>query len=157
MNVEDLTVFILSHKSPNKCETLDALIKCNYKGKWYILIDDEDDFINEYKVKYGDNLVIYHKEDYKRNVDLGYSVMNLASYAHSIFARNALEDIAKSMGLKHYIVSDDDVYVARSYMDAPDIDGMIFIDSDRELISGEIVRVVITDSDVYDLEARLIY
>ena len=53
-------------------------------------------------------------------------------------------------------LSDDDVYVARSYMDAPDIDGMIFIDSDRELISGEIVRVVITDSDVYDLEARLI-
>ncbi len=53
-------------------------------------------------------------------------------------------------------LSDDDVYVARSYMDAPDIDGMIFIDSDRELISGEIVRVVITDSDVYDLEARLL-
>ena len=53
-------------------------------------------------------------------------------------------------------LSDDDVYVARSYMDAPDIDGMIFIDSDKELISGEIVRVVITDSDVYDLEARLV-
>ena len=53
-------------------------------------------------------------------------------------------------------LSDDDVYVARSYMDAPDIDGMIFIDSDKELISGDIVRVVITDSDVYDLEARLV-
>ncbi len=51
---------------------------------------------------------------------------------------------------------DEDVYVGRSYMDAPDIDGMIFIDSDRELLSGEIVRVTVTDSDVYDLEARLI-
>lgn len=51
---------------------------------------------------------------------------------------------------------DDDVYVGRSYMDAPDIDGMIFIDSSRELLSGEIVRVKITDSDIYDLEARLI-
>ncbi len=51
---------------------------------------------------------------------------------------------------------DDDVYVGRSYMDAPDVDGMVFIDSPRELISGEIVRVKITDSDVYDLEARLI-
>ena len=51
---------------------------------------------------------------------------------------------------------DDDVYVGRSYMDAPDIDGMVFIDSDRELISGEIVRGVITDSDIYDLEARII-
>ena len=53
-------------------------------------------------------------------------------------------------------LSDEDVYVGRSYMDAPDIDGMVFIDSERELISGEIVRVRITDSDVYDLEARLI-
>jgi len=51
---------------------------------------------------------------------------------------------------------DDDVYVGRSYMDAPDIDGMVFVESDRELISGEIVRVKINDSDVYDLEGRLI-
>ncbi len=51
---------------------------------------------------------------------------------------------------------DEDVYVGRSYMDAPDIDGMVFIDSERELISGEIVRVRITDSDIYDLEARLL-
>ena len=51
---------------------------------------------------------------------------------------------------------DDDVFIGRSFMDAPDIDGMIFIDSDRELISGEIVQVQITDSDVYDLEGRLI-
>ena len=51
---------------------------------------------------------------------------------------------------------DEDVYVGRSYMDAPDIDGMIFIDSDRELISGEMVRVEVTDSDIYDLEAKII-
>ena len=51
---------------------------------------------------------------------------------------------------------DDDVYVGRSFMDAPDIDGMVFIDSPRELISGEIVRVKITDSDLYDLEGRLV-
>ena len=51
---------------------------------------------------------------------------------------------------------EEDVYVGRSYMDAPDIDGMIFVDSDRELLSGEIVRARITDSDVYDLEAKLI-
>ncbi|MBO4863081.1 MAG: 30S ribosomal protein S12 methylthiotransferase RimO [Eubacterium sp.] len=51
---------------------------------------------------------------------------------------------------------DEDVYVGRSYMDAPDIDGMVFIDTDKELISGEIVRAVITDSDVYDLEGKII-
>ncbi|MCR5215150.1 MAG: 30S ribosomal protein S12 methylthiotransferase RimO [Eubacterium sp.] len=51
---------------------------------------------------------------------------------------------------------DDDVYVGRTYMDAPDIDGLVFIDTDRELISGQIVRVKISDSDVYDLEGNLL-
>ena len=40
-------------------------------------------------------------------------------------------------------------------MDAPDIDGMTFVSSDRELMSGEIVRVIITDSNEYDTEARI--
>ncbi len=48
------------------------------------------------------------------------------------------------------------VYVARSYMDAPDVDGMIFVDEDRELISGEDVRVCITGARGYDLTARII-
>lgn len=50
---------------------------------------------------------------------------------------------------------DDDVYIGRTYMDAPDIDGMTFVSSDRELMSGEIVRVIITDSNEYDTEARI--
>ena len=45
---------------------------------------------------------------------------------------------------------DEDVYVGRSFMDAPDIDGLTFINSERELISGEIVRVKITNSSEYD-------
>ena len=50
----------------------------------------------------------------------------------------------------------EDVYVARGYMFAPDIDGMVFVDSARELISGEIVKVRVFNSTYYDLEAELI-
>lgn len=47
---------------------------------------------------------------------------------------------------------DDDVYVARTYKDAPDIDGLVFVYSDRELVTGDMIRVKITDFRDYDLE-----
>ena len=51
---------------------------------------------------------------------------------------------------------EDDVYVARSYKDAPDIDGMVFVYSDRELLTGDMVTVEIKDAKEYDLEGVLI-
>lgn len=46
---------------------------------------------------------------------------------------------------------EEDVYVARTYMDAPDIDGYLFLKSDRELLSGSFVKAFVTDSSEYDL------
>lgn len=46
---------------------------------------------------------------------------------------------------------DDELYVARSVMDAPDIDGCVFLPLTGEYMSGDIVRVRITDSGGYDL------
>ncbi|MCR5269003.1 MAG: 30S ribosomal protein S12 methylthiotransferase RimO [Lachnospiraceae bacterium] len=48
-------------------------------------------------------------------------------------------------------IVDDDVYAARTYMDAPEVDGFVFIDTDRELMSGDLVKVKITDANEYDL------
>lgn len=46
---------------------------------------------------------------------------------------------------------EDHVYAARSYMDAPDVDGMVFVNSDRELLTGDFVWVAITAATEYDL------
>ncbi len=48
---------------------------------------------------------------------------------------------------------EDEVYVARSYRDAPDVDGNVFIQTDREFISGDNIRVKITQAAGYDLIA----
>ncbi len=42
-------------------------------------------------------------------------------------------------------------YVGRSYMDAPDIDGYVFIETDKHHESGVIIKVQITGSSEYDL------
>ncbi len=46
---------------------------------------------------------------------------------------------------------EDGDIIGRSSADAPEIDGCVYVDSDRPLAAGDIVRVRITDSDEYDL------
>ena len=55
-------------------------------------------------------------------------------------------------------VNDDGekVYIGRTYMDAPDVDGQVFFKSDYEIMSGELVEVEIIASDEYDLFGVLI-
>ncbi|MBP3199873.1 MAG: 30S ribosomal protein S12 methylthiotransferase RimO, partial [Butyrivibrio sp.] len=48
-------------------------------------------------------------------------------------------------------------YVARTYKDAPDIDGYLFITGvRRELMTGDYVKVLITGSNEYDLIGEMI-
>ena len=43
------------------------------------------------------------------------------------------------------------IYVARTYMDAPNVDGYLFFEAEREIESGSFVEVEVTDSSDYDL------
>ena len=49
---------------------------------------------------------------------------------------------------------EDGVYVARTYGDTPKVDGLVFFPKERELMSGDFVRVEITDASEYDLEGK---
>ena len=48
-------------------------------------------------------------------------------------------------------VADEDAYVARTYGDAPNVDGLLFVQTTEELNSGDFVRVRITGAVEYDL------
>lgn len=48
-------------------------------------------------------------------------------------------------------IPEDNAYIARSYKDAPEVDGFVFINTERELMSGDFVKVLITGSNEYDL------
>ena len=53
-------------------------------------------------------------------------------------------------------LSDEEVYIGRTYQDAPEIDGQVFIEFDGELISGDFVDVRIIDANDYDLIGEVI-
>lgn len=48
-------------------------------------------------------------------------------------------------------LAEEEVYVARTYKDAPNVDGLLFIHTDHQLMSGDFVKVEVTDSVEYDL------
>ncbi len=48
-------------------------------------------------------------------------------------------------------VADENAYVGRSYKDAPNVDGYVFVNTDRNLMTGDFVPVTITGSYEYDL------
>ena len=53
-------------------------------------------------------------------------------------------------------VADENAYVGRTYRDAPNVDGLIFINTDEELISGDFARVRVTGAFDYDLIGELL-
>ena len=52
---------------------------------------------------------------------------------------------------------EDDIYVGRSYMDAPKVDGCVFINSPEELMTGDFVYVKITQGREYDVIGEVDY
>ncbi|MBD5459164.1 MAG: 30S ribosomal protein S12 methylthiotransferase RimO [Lachnospiraceae bacterium] len=52
-------------------------------------------------------------------------------------------------------VADEDAYVARTYKDAPNVDGFLFINTKRELMTGDFVKCRITGAYEYDLIGEL--
>ena len=48
-------------------------------------------------------------------------------------------------------VADEPAYVARTYMDAPGVDGYLFVNSGELFMSGDFVRVKVTGASEYDL------
>lgn len=53
-------------------------------------------------------------------------------------------------------VADENAYVGRTYRDAPNVDGLIFINTDEELLSGDFARVKVTGAIDYDLIGELL-
>jgi ribosomal protein S12 methylthiotransferase len=52
-------------------------------------------------------------------------------------------------------IEEDETYAARSYRDAPNVDGYVFIETDAQLMSGDIVSVKIDGATEYDLVGKL--
>ena len=101
----DFAIFILTHGRPDNVITYKTLSKCGYNGKIYIIVDNEDDKIEEYKKKFGEKVIIFDKLKKSKEFDTA----DLSNDRRAIvYARNACFDIAQDLELKYFLELDDD-------------------------------------------------
>ena len=128
---DDFAIFIITHKHPDKQLTYDTLRNCGYTGKIYLVVDDTDSTIQQYIDNYGkDNVVIFNK-NYYINSERFDNGTNDSVYACAVYARRAVEDIAKHLGYSYFVMADDDITKL----------------SIRYPVSGKLKRLEITDLD----------
>ncbi|MBQ3326216.1 MAG: hypothetical protein IJG86_00335 [Clostridia bacterium] len=102
---DDFAVFILTHGRPNRVVTLKSLAAGGYTGKWYIVIDNEDDTEDEYRRLYGDRVLQFDKKAVAERIDTA----DLSEDRRTIvYARNACFELAKEVGVRYFLELDDD-------------------------------------------------
>jgi hypothetical protein len=105
---------------PSKNLTYDTLKKCNYTGKIYIIADDNDDSLFEYRKKYGDILLTIDKVNCSKKYDNG---DNTGDMRTSMVKSNEIFNIAESLGITYFMIMCDDYYEF-DYMFKDEIKGM---------------------------------
>ena len=108
---EDFAVFILTHGRADNVKTYKTLKRFGYTGKIYIICSDDDKQLDKYKELYNKQVIVFSKKEYKNTFDIG---DNFDDERVVVYARNACYDLAKKVGIKYFLVLDDD-YTDFSY------------------------------------------
>lgn len=99
-------VFIISHGRPDKVVTLRTLRRCRYTGPVFIVCDNEDKTVDQYRKNHGAEMVlVFDKLHYASLVDSCDNFQNRRTTTH---ARNACFDLAAERGVEYFLVLDDD-------------------------------------------------
>jgi hypothetical protein len=108
---KNIAVFILTNGRPNKVYTYRTLRRQGYTGKIYLIVDDEDSTLDEYKKVYKDEVIVFSKNDYQDKFDI---MDNFDGNKVIVYARNACYDIARKLNLDYFFEYEDD-YTQISY------------------------------------------
>ncbi len=102
---DDFCAFILTHGRPDRVTTYNTIRKQGYTGKIYVVIDDEDKTEDQYRERYGDEVLQFSKAEIAKTFDEG---DNFNDRRAIIYARNACWKLAEQVGCKYFIQLDDD-------------------------------------------------
>ena len=91
--------------STDRVTTYKSLRRQGYTGNIFIIVDNEDQTVDRYKELYGDRVIMFDKEAVARVIDAG---DNISDRRAVVYARNAVFDIARELGLSFFLEMDDD-------------------------------------------------
>jgi len=102
---EDFAAFILTHGRPDRVITYETMRKAGYTGRIFLVIDDEDKAGDEYRKRYGEQVLTFNKRESLAIVDDG---INDNDFRSPLYARNVCFELAKEQGCKYFVQLDDD-------------------------------------------------
>ena len=104
---DDFAVFILSHGRPDGVHvTIDSLARARYSGRWYIVLDTDDETAPQYVERWGaERILTFDKDEIAKTFDLA---DNGGSRGVIVYARNVVDQLAAGLGLRYYQQLDDD-------------------------------------------------
>lgn len=101
----DFCIFILSHGCADKMHTIHTLERLGYTGKYYIIIDNEDEMANKY-FEFGKKKVYqFDKLKISKTFDVADNFNNMNAV---VYARNYCFQLAKKLKIKYFMQLDDD-------------------------------------------------
>lgn len=106
MKADSFVTFIISHGRPDKVVTAKTLKRSGYTGPLFIVCDNEDKTVDQYRKNFGaDKVLVFDKLRYAAMVDNCDNFQNRRTTTH---ARNACFDFADQLGFEYFLVLDDD-------------------------------------------------
>jgi hypothetical protein len=102
---DDFAVFILTHGRAERVYTLATLASHNYTGRVYLVVDDEDPELAQYRARYGAAVLTFSKAEIAARFDQG---DNFTDRRAIFYARNACFDLARAVGVRYFLELDDD-------------------------------------------------
>jgi len=105
MDSDKFAVFILTHGRPDRMITYKTLLRQGYTGDIYVIVDNEDETIDEYRRQFGKQVIMFDKLAIGEQFDQG---DNFHDRRTITYARNASFEIAEDLGLDYFLQLDDD-------------------------------------------------
>lgn len=101
----DFAVFVLTHGRAKNVITAKTLQRLGYSGRWYVVIDNEDDQEAEYRRIYGDRVLRFDKLAVSRTFD---TMDTMQDRRTIVYARNVCFELARLVGVRYFLELDDD-------------------------------------------------
>lgn len=106
---DDFAIIVLSHGRPAEFarRTHRTLKMSRYTGRWYVLLDTDDETAPEYVERFGaEHVLTFDKDTVRGTFDIGDNLTGPDGVV--VYARNAVDRVAQDLGLTFYMVLDDD-------------------------------------------------
>lgn len=104
--MNNFAILIKSHKRANSLLTYETLKNTGYIGDVYIIVDDEDNQLAEYKKKYKKNIKVFNKDEMLKYAD---TIDNLKNKNNALLPAIYANILANELGLEYYMLIDDDI------------------------------------------------